>query len=137
MTPRNSSTSSTAATESPAASPAGWPFRLVRFALWYAAALVGSYTVLIRDTLGPGHLSTPGFVELTTACRRDGEVTLLGILISLTPGTLTLGATHRDDGTRVLWVHSMYDATADEARVALRDMEHRMLHAVRLRGLRP
>lgn len=118
-----------------------WPLRWLRFALWYAGALARSYADLIRDGLTPGQNSTPGIVELTMRCGRDAEVTFLGVLISLTPGTLTMGAGRRDgpgdDASRVIWVHSMYHADADAAHGALREMERRMLHAVRRNGFRP
>lgn len=116
-----------------------WPLRWLGFLLWYPVALARSYADLIRDSLTPGLDSTPGIVELTTRCERDAEVTLLSVLISLTPGTLTMGAGHRDGpaGARVIWVHSMYHADADAARGELREMERRMLQAVRRNGFRP
>lgn len=118
-----------------------WPLRWLGFGLWYAVALGRSYADLIRDSLTPGRNSTPGIVELTTRCEGDAEPTLLGVLVSLTPGTLTMGAGRRgggaDPGARVLWVHSMYHADADTARSELREMERRMLHAVRRNGFRP
>jgi multicomponent Na+:H+ antiporter subunit E len=118
-----------------------WPLRWLGFALWYLGALARSYADLIRDSLTSGENTTPGIVELDTRCDRDAELTFLGALISLTPGTLTMGAGRRvgppGPATRVMWVHSMYNADAEDARGDLQEMERRMLHAVRRNGFRP
>lgn len=107
-----------------------WIPRILAFLGWYGWALATSYVTLIRDTITPGQASTPGIARLPTRCRREGEVTMLSILISLTPGTLTLGAR----GTELIWVHGMYHADADALRVDLWEMERRMLHAARREG---
>ncbi|WP_434742085.1 Na+/H+ antiporter subunit E [Micromonospora sp. SH-82] len=113
-----------------------WPLRLVAFAAWYVRELVVANVVVLRDNLTPGQDSTPGIARLDTRCRTDAEITLLAALITLTPGTLTLGTTTSADakGTRVLFVHGMYAPDADALRAELRVMETRMLHAVRPSG---
>ncbi|ACV09559.1 Na+/H+ antiporter subunit E [Jonesia denitrificans] len=117
-----------------------WPLRMVQFAGWFAWQLVLSNVAVIKDNITPGQDSTPGIVELRTQCRTDAEITALGALITLTPGTLTLGTDiiHTDDGpTRLLFVHGMYAQTAKDLRASLHDMEHRMLHSMRRKGFRP
>lgn len=113
-----------------------WPVRLVAFAGWYVGALVSANVAILRDNLTPGQASTPGIARLATHCRTDNELTLLAALITLTPGTLVVGTETSEDGTRtrVLFVHGMYAADADALRHELRDMESRMLHAVRREG---
>ena len=109
-----------------------WPFRMLFFLLWFAREIVVSSAAVMRDNLTPGQSSTPGIVCLHTRCRTDAEVTLLGALITLTPGTLTLGANrHYADDERVIFVHGMYAADAEELRAELQEMETRMLRALR------
>lgn len=119
-----------------------WLPRIVGFALWYTKELVVSNVAVIRDNLTPGQASTPGIVELATHCRTEFEITLLGALITLTPGTLTIGAftTPKDDQgnsagpERTMFVHGMYASGPDELRSQLWNMERHMLRAVRREG---
>lgn len=111
-----------------------WPFRLLAFALWYVWALFTSNFAVLKDNLTPGQDSTTGIARYECGSRTNGELTLIAALITLTPGTLTLGTETTEDGTRVLYVHGLYAADADELRAELKDMESRMLHAVRRNG---
>ncbi|WP_430593188.1 Na+/H+ antiporter subunit E [Humidisolicoccus flavus] len=118
-----------------------WPLRALGFWLWFAKEIVVSNVAVLRDNLTPGQQSTPGIAAYSTRCRSDHELTLLASLITLTPSTLTLGTSieARDDKlepdpARVLYVHGMYQADADELREALADMEARMLHGIRREG---
>lgn len=140
-----------------------WPFRLIGFTLWFAKELTVTSMVVLKDNLTPGQDSRPGIAAFDTRCRNDYEVTLLAALITLTPGTLTLGlnsdsrvtesssrrgstgsqaqstadrgATRMKAGPRTLYVHGMYSDNADAMREELRDMETRMLRAVRRKGV--
>lgn len=114
-----------------------WPFRLLAFAFWFAREVVIANIAVLRDNLTPGQDSTPGIARYATRCRTDAEITLLAALITLTPGTLTLGTETTPKGQRVLFVHGMYAADADALRSELEGMETRMLHAVRRAGERP
>jgi len=114
-----------------------WPLRLAAFALWFARAVVTSSVTVLRDNLTPGQDSTTGIACFPTGCRTDHELTLLAALVTLTPGTLTLGTETTADGTRVLYVHGLYAADADALRAEVRDMETRMLRATRPGGDRP
>ncbi|TCP52987.1 multicomponent Na+:H+ antiporter subunit E [Tamaricihabitans halophyticus] len=111
-----------------------WPIRLLVFTGWFAKEIVVASAVVLRDNLTPGQASTPGIAHYATRCRTDAELTLLAALITLTPGTLALGTETTPAGARVLFVHGMYNVDADALRTELRDMEGRMLHAVRRRG---
>jgi multicomponent Na+:H+ antiporter subunit E len=110
-----------------------WPFRILGFACWFAWQVVISNLAVLRDNLTPGQDAAPGIAACATRCRGDGELTLLAALITLTPGTLTLGTT-REEGERVLFVHGMYAASAEALRTEVQTMETRMLRAVRRAG---
>lgn len=111
-----------------------WPLRLVAFALWFIKEVIVCNIRVLRDNLTPGQDSTPGIARLETRCSTDFELTLLGALITLTPGTLTLGTRSLPNSPRVLYVHGMYNDGPDSLREDLRDMESRMLVAVRREG---
>lgn len=112
-----------------------WPVRLVAFVFWFAWAVVTSNMTVVADLITPDQSSTPGIVALRTRCRTNLEITMLGAIITLTPGTLTLGMQITDGGTRVLYVHGMYNDSADDLRSDLTGMESWLLWALRRRGV--
>ncbi|MDN5692234.1 MAG: Na+/H+ antiporter subunit E [Micrococcaceae bacterium] len=124
-----------------AASPLSWPLRLAAFTLWYAWALATSSGAVLKDLLTRGRDAAPGIARVHTNCTSDAEVTLLSALVTLTPGTLTLGTNRVADpeglpgAGRLLYVHGLYAQDADALRAEIHDMERRMLHAVRKRGV--
>jgi multicomponent Na+:H+ antiporter subunit E len=120
---------------------ASWPGRFLAFWAWFAKELLVANWAVLTDNLTPGQNSRTGIARFPTRCRTDAELTLLAALVTLTPGTLTLGTTVTDPaadgeaGTRVLFVHGMYQPGADALRGVLTEMETRLLQAVRRKGL--
>lgn len=113
-----------------------WPLRLIGFLLWYAWELVLSNAAVTRDVLTPGQGSSPIVVRYRTRCRSEFETVLLSVLITLTPGTLTLGAHHPGGGEGwEIVVHGMYFPDPDDLTASLHDMENHMLRAIRREGL--
>lgn len=109
------------------------PFRLLWFALWFAGELLRSSLTVFADILSPGMSGTPRIVRLPLGRASDTHVTMIGVLITLTPGTLTLGAEEDGpDGERAILVHSMYHADRESALADLVDMDRRMMRAVRI-----
>lgn len=111
------------------------PWRFVRFAAWYLLEVVRSSWSVLSDVLTTGHRSTPRVVRLPVESVRDGHAALIGMLITLTPGTLTIGVVHAADGRRELLVHSMYHHDEAGALADLADMERRMLRGTTLHGV--
>lgn len=109
------------------------PLRAVAFVLWYVGQVFTSSAAVLHDVLTPGRQATPRVVRFSLQSTTDAQVTAIAALITLTPGTLTLG-TLEDKETRVLLVHSMYDPDRDTCIAALRDMEARMLNAMTRKG---
>ncbi|MCK6095661.1 Na+/H+ antiporter subunit E [Micrococcus sp. EYE_162] len=112
-----------------------WPVRWLVFWCWYAWALVTSSGAVLHDLITPGDQARSGIARVHTNCRTDPELTLLSTLITLTPGTLTLGTRREADGRRLLYVHGLYADDADALREEIHDMERRMLHAMRRTGV--
>ena len=111
-----------------------WPFRLFAFALWFGMQIIKTNVRVLRDNLTPGQNSTTGIARFKTRCVTDFELTLLGALITLTPGTLTMGTERSPSGERFLFIHSMYLPTADAVRADTAGLEQKMLNAVRPKG---
>ncbi|MFF0988776.1 Na+/H+ antiporter subunit E [Kocuria nitroreducens] len=128
-----------------------WPFRLLGFLLWYAWELVLSNVAVTQDVFTRRHRSSPIVVRYRTRCRSEFETVLLSVLISLTPGTLTLATVARprdgadgagsagDDGDARtegydIFVHAMYSEGPQDARSSLQEMETHMLNGIRPGG---
>lgn len=125
-----------------------WPFRLIGFFFWFGKEMVVSSASVLKDNLTPGQNSTPGITAFDSRCRNDYEITLLAALITLTPGTLTLGlnsdanvtharmsgASDAKAGPLTIYVHGLYTENADATREELREMETRMLRGIRREG---
>lgn len=125
-----------------------WLPRLAGFVLWYAWELILSNVAVTRDVFTRRHQSSPIVVRYRTRCRSEFETVLLSVLISLTPGTLTLATVarsgegadgavvDRDDGTGGydIFVHAMYSDGPQDARSSLRKMETHMLDGIRPAG---
>lgn len=111
------------------------PFRVAWFALWFTGQVVLSAGAVVKDVLTPGQAATPRVVRLPLGSEQDVHTTLLGMFITLTPGTLTLGVVE-DGGPsgQAMLVHCMYDDDAESALASLRDMERRVLTAFSVRG---
>ena len=74
----------------------------------------------------------PAIVELPLRCRTDGEIAAMASSITITPGTLVLGtAAGTPDTPPTLFVHALFGGTREEVLAYLRDMETRLLRAVR------
>ena len=110
------------------------PIRVPAFALWFAKEIVVSSLAVVRDSLTPGHASTPRVVRMELGEVSDLHVTMISILITLTPGTLTLGQLGDGTGFREILVHSMYHENNEDALVDLHDMDQRMARSVRIGG---
>lgn len=105
-----------------------WPFRAVGFWLWYIKEFVVANVAVLKDSVTPGHDSTPGIARYDSLSESEGNYTLFAALVTITPGTLVVGAADDNEhGQRVMYVHSMYNKDADELRADLYEMEHRML----------
>jgi multicomponent Na+:H+ antiporter subunit E len=108
--------------------------RVLAFLGWYAGELVRSYVRMVADVVGVRGV-TPALVRLDTHCAREVEIGLLGILISLSPGTIVVDTrAHTPDAGAdrpwTLYVHGIHEADPERLVRTLRDLEHRMLAAL-------
>jgi multicomponent Na+:H+ antiporter subunit E len=90
--------------------------------------IVGAVRVAV-DALTPRPRMRPAIVELPLDVRTDGQITLLAILITLTPGTLALDVS---PDRRRLYLHAMFAADADRVRRQIKlGFERRVLELAR------
>ncbi|MGD6832647.1 Na+/H+ antiporter subunit E [Sutcliffiella halmapala] len=67
---------------------------------------------VIRDILRPNLDIKPGIFALPTDLKSDWEITLLSLLITLTPGTLVMDIS---DDNKILYIHAINMPDADQA----------------------
>ncbi len=101
---------------------------LLGLAAWASAAIVRASLMVARDVIAPSARVVPGVVIVPLRSRTPLEIALVSGLIILTPGTMTV--TIRPDAHE-LWVHGMYAADPEALRAELRDLEGRVLGALR------
>lgn len=112
------------------------PWRLASFSVWFGWQVLASSRQVLHDIATPGSDATARVVRMPLRSTTDGEATLIAALITLTPGTLTLGIVPRENGGRCLLVHSMYHRDHASALTDLHHMEDRMLHGLALEDRR-
>lgn len=78
---------------------------LGRLAGRFAHALVRANLQLARDVLRPRPRFAPAFVRIELEGLGRGRTVLVGLLMSLTPGSLTIAT---DPRGRALWIHTLY-----------------------------
>jgi multicomponent Na+:H+ antiporter subunit E len=101
----------------------------VAFALFFLWELILASLRVSFEVVSPRRRMRPGVVAIPLEARTDAEIALLGNLITLTPGSLTLDVS---DDRKVLYLHHMYvgdrEAAAREVKYGF---ERRMLEVLR------
>jgi len=101
----------------------------LRFAAFFLSEVVVSALRVAHDVLTPRPRMRPAIVAVPLDVRTDGQITLLAILITLTPGTLALDVS---PDRRTLLVHAMFAADADRVRHEIKHgFERRILELAR------
>lgn len=112
-------------------SPWSLPLRMVVFVGWFIGQFVLTSLQVVALIVTPGKQPEPGIVRLGIEDLSDAEVTLLVVLITITPDTLVV-AVDREEGS--MFVHGMFVAKdAERFRASLRSTHDRLLVGVRAR----
>ncbi|PWH15278.1 MAG: Na+/H+ antiporter subunit E [Anaerolineae bacterium] len=99
--------------------------RLVRFIFFFAYELFLANLRVAYEVLTPRHNMHSRVIALPLRARTDFEITALAILISLTPGTLSLDVSA---DKRVLFIHAMFAEDEEEVRKDIQNnLEARLL----------
>jgi multicomponent Na+:H+ antiporter subunit E len=108
-----------------------YPMKLPRFlnfvGFMIVELVVSNIKVAIDIITPPWHMK-PGVVGFELTASTDLEITLVGNMISLTPGTLCLDVS---DDRKTMFVHAMFLHDEDEVREQLRAIEVRLLKVMR------
>lgn len=91
-----------------------WLFRASRLVLYFIWELLKSNWAVGLIVLKPKLHLTPGILAMPLQVRQPGQIALLANLITLTPGTISMGVS-RDNS--VLYIHCI-DATDPEGALA-------------------
>ena len=102
---------------------------LVRLAIFFLWELLVSSLKVAWSVVTPLRYSKPGIISMPLDEMSDTELTVLGNLISLTPGSLSLDIS---EDRRHLVVHAMFiEDPEDFRREIKKGMEHRVREALR------
>jgi multicomponent Na+:H+ antiporter subunit E len=80
------------------------PFAVLALALLFLKELARSVATVLRTVLKRRLDVRPGLVEIPLTLDRDGEISLLACLVTLTPGTLSVDLS---EDRRTLLVHAL------------------------------
>lgn len=104
------------------------PGRALAFAAFFLRELVIANIYVAAEVVTPRHRMRPAIVRVSIESRRPIELMLLGNLISLTPGTLTLEIA---DNREALYVHAIDAPDPERVINKVRLLEHRLLRVLR------
>ena len=93
--------------------------QVLSLALFFVWELILSNLRVAYDVVTPRHHMQPGVIGIPLAARTDLEITVLSILITLTPGTLSLDVS--TDRT-MLYIHAMYLDDVEAVRHKIKDV---------------
>lgn len=102
------------------------PVEAVKFAVYFAWALIQASAVVAWEVITPGSQINAGIVAAPLRTRSPGLTTLIANAISLTPGTLTLEVRAEPP---TLYVHILHLRTIEQVREDIRRLEDRALSA--------
>ncbi|WP_366654951.1 Na+/H+ antiporter subunit E [Fodinicurvata sp. EGI_FJ10296] len=103
--------------------------RVIGLILFFLKELLVSSVRVAQDVLTPTPRNRPGIIAIPLEARTDVEITLLGNMISLTPGTLTLEVSH---DRQTMYVHAMFLDDIEAAKAEIKGgMERRILEVTR------
>lgn len=114
-----------------------WLPRWIWLIIWFIGQIITSSWDVLKDLATPGIGAHPGIARVRTDCHSDAEITMLSALITITPGTLTLGTEIDESGDRWLYVHSLYDGDPAAVADGSIDMQNHILAAMRRTGFSP
>ncbi|MEX0702704.1 MAG: Na+/H+ antiporter subunit E [Planctomycetales bacterium] len=99
------------------------------FALFYVWEMVLANIRVAHDVITPTHHMRPGVIAVPLDAKTDAEITLLSMLITLTPGTLSLDVSADKS---VLYIHGMFVEDPDAVRASIKErIERRVLEVMR------
>ena len=103
--------------------------KLIRFTGYMVVELVRSNLRVAHDVATPTIYMRPGIVAIPLDAKSDVEIAVMANLITLTPGTMSLGVS-RD--RKHLYVHAMFIKDPDEVKTEIKQgVEQALLEIMR------
>jgi multicomponent Na+:H+ antiporter subunit E len=102
--------------------------KIISFIGFFIVDLVNANLRVAYDVITPTHLMRPGVIAYPLMAEGDVEITILGNLISVTPGTLSLDVS---TDRKLLYIHAMYLDDEESLRANIRELERRVLEIMR------
>lgn len=84
---------------------------ILKFLLFFIREIIIANLRVAHDVVTPRPRANPGVIAIPLDCNSDLEITLLAIIISLTPGTLALEVS---DNKQKLYIHAMFISDKDK-----------------------
>ncbi|MBU0677803.1 MAG: Na+/H+ antiporter subunit E [Verrucomicrobia bacterium] len=106
-------------------------FKSVLLLIYFICEVVKSNFIVAWEVLTPGCGIVPGIVAVPLDAETDFEISLLGAMITLTPGTLTVDVS---PDRKYIYVHAMYldpDNVAEFVMQIKNSFERRILEITR------
>lgn len=96
----------------------------VRFVLWYSWEVVRASLDVARVVFAKNCEPAPAIIKMRLRSDDERIATLIGCLLTLTPGTMAL---EYDADEAMMYVHVLDASSADEAEAGIREIESRLL----------
>jgi multicomponent Na+:H+ antiporter subunit E len=94
------------------------------FVLWFALEVVKASVDVARVVFALGRAPRPAIVPIALARRDERIATLVGCLLTLTPGTMAI---EYDADAGLMYVHALDAETVADVERGVRDIERRLL----------
>lgn len=95
-----------------------------RFVVWFSGEVVRASIDVARIVIARRIRTSPAILQVTLEDRREGVATLVGLLLTLTPGTMAL---EYEPETGVLFIHALDADSVDQVERDVREIERRLL----------
>jgi len=94
------------------------------FILWFALEIVKASVDVARIVTARKVSPSPAVIKLRLEDRREGVATLIGLLLTLTPGTMALDY---DPDSGEMAIHALNANSVEEVEKGIRELERRLL----------
>jgi multicomponent Na+:H+ antiporter subunit E len=94
------------------------------FVTWFAVEIVKASIDVARIVIARKVETSPAVVPIVLEDRREGPATLVGLLLTLTPGTMAL---EYEPDSGVMYVHALDADSVDKVEHGVREIERRLL----------
>lgn len=100
----------------------------MRFVGWFAVEIVKASMDVARVVLSSPMVASPAVIKMRLEDPREGVATLIGLLLTLTPGTMALDY---EPETGDMIIHVLDAESAERVESSIRELERRLLDWMR------